>query len=540
MKKLIILCITLLFSLSIINAGTTQLTSCGKSSGWLDNEVYVLNFTSVPSGYANTYCFKFLDSVIAPSYPYILHNNITFQGVGDISILKTGDFHFFDFQHTAFTNHYHQSANFKFLDLSLTDNINNGNKYLFKTATGGGTPHIYYINTALVDNLSLNNFFSTGHYKLGAFQSAVFLNSNIDVKYLGAGINNGVPVGFRFNSINNSLFNIQTGWSSGILYNELNTFNNSVVVIHNFVIGSPTTNFYNSILKGYPHVDTNNDGKADSDLYTNMFNMNTKLDMFGYRFVQDINEGLELFGTGNKIINVEDESLNFGVNPLILGTGKSLNFDSSFSTLNMSDPKSIDIVSGNAYDCTLFNDLKCFIEDAGNTAVGGRFRGMITLDSNTKVNNLQLIRNNVNDWNIMSNGVDVLENNITITNNNIDSSIANVGTSEDDSRNLIKLRANNINLNNNVFNFSDSTGNSEYLYLDSTNEKTNKVYLNEFNNNIVLPTQNSTIFSYQCKAKLYNNYIDSNVVVSDSCSAGLNATPLIAYQHTDNKTYYFI
>lgn len=569
----------LMFVLMLINvnAGTTVLNSCGKNSGWLDNETYILNFTEIPSVYANTYCFQF-DSDL---------NNIKFQGISPINIKKTTSSIIFfqalnpydntnlilenitinrDYNTFSFYMFYLNNGNYNYsgmnidnVKINLTNSITTNNYFLFTKLDGSNTNWQIYLNDITINNLYVNNMnFLDGYIRNsgisgGSFNNYLHMNRlNMDNIFFNKG-----------NHIHNFIYvqGINSGRSDHRtrFYHENNLISNLVLLDNDPIYANPTSGYYTlissnntitaSTLKGDILTDVNDDNLAEDvprsdDASYSIENGLIYVDLFNYRFLQDYTEGEPFFNIQGKTALVPINNNTIG-SPLTITLQSTL--DSSFMETNFTNLNGFLLVN-KKIDCSIMSAELCsFVNDpTTTTSTGNLFASYIATQSNTLVNNAKF--NIIHDGSgsvsasILANFVDVAYSNINVTNNNLTSS-GNILTTgaETTSRQFIKLKGTSININNNNFEYTFPTiaGVGEFLYIESTNDESNTVTLNRFENTVTTPTTKSEVAQYKLKTNFYNNYLSNNVVLSTSSTTGVNVTPYIGFEHTDGKIYYY-
>ena len=524
----------LLFMMLSVNAGTTILNSCGKTSGWLSNEIYELNFNEVPSGYANSYCFRMGGVSLT---------NVTFtQSVDEIRVNKS--INFFD----TLVETTNTINGLDFLDLNIVAETGiNFNWFIFQfgqTGVGGNT----YTNL-IMDNTTLNGI---GYLALTKSTSAprnnVVSNWNItNSKIIGK--TSTSPFYASGSSGTSSITNVKIN-DSAFLFPSNNVlgikdsagslniiFGNSVITTGNYA-NTIGLSYYDSVLGNTYQVDSIDDNVADSDTLSNIFSSNMYKDLFGFTFFQDYNERRIAKTSNQRIVTLSQENFSGTSLVLTLDTNANQILDSSFSDFVFTEKWAMNIKNSNQIDCSLLSSSKCFFKDDLFNNIETSLNSFIILESNTLIKNLVFDKlydtNNINM--IGKFNTNVLRNNITISDSRLSRQDSRT---KSDSEIFIDLYSNNVEIVNNIF---DSAGNSSASYniinLEATNYVTNNIHSNSFTSTLA-SVGVSEIFSNKCDAQFYHNYIDSHYNVTNGCSGTLNVSPLIPYLHSNTNVYYY-
>ena len=523
------------------------LNSCGKNTGWTNGETYILNFTEIPEIYANTYCFDF----------DVTTNDIVFQGKGDnITNLGVRDINFLTSSNNVLQNTiYFQDLNlnnfnslfysFNLISVTLnnfqiTNSNLNGFNYGFRlSGSNGGGSDITLVNYIEFNNVSIIDLNDSLLYNQG---------TTIDRKYFNnVQVIDSLIVGSSDLTLNyNQLISGWGGYSGA--------FTNSVTTLNiNSVAGSQAINllttFDSTIVKGFPYVDSDDNNVGDSLLYGNMINPVISKDLFGFKFIQDFVEGEPYINTGlyKAIVPLENNltagsplTLNFG-SPLDLSLTDSTIFTNylgfflqegiscnNFGDRNLLSENYNCLISSNGFSGFLSNPFDTLIELIGGTIIENTYFLQGQSSSNTARILASSNGNSYNDIIIRSNVFADLVG------------ASEKGTGIIDTKPPLKLKGSEILIYDNVFlnsNLGLNIGQT-FLYVESTNPSSNKVYNNNFSIPLTLPL--SEIFSYKCDVDFYHNWIGATTLISQTCdNTSINLNPLIAFNHTDNKIYYF-
>lgn len=519
--------LVLVFLATGVNADT-YLNTCGKNTGWINGETYYINFTQIPVTYLNTYCFRFLNTDA---------NNINFIGTGNITNLANQNLNF------MFTERIHLTG------LTFSNiNINKINNFM---VIRGGYYTNEYVNDTTFEDIYINeigndfilhqDFVDPSPYQSLTLSNSLFnritiKNSDTFIENLLSGTN-----GYIYdNEIKNSYIagNQFIDNQFGVL-----TYRNVVedcVLNIDTAYETATGNITSSIYKNYFHIDDNGDGFADSDIYTNMFDMKTYKSLIGYNFFQDVEEGQNSFtlsgvDTRSSIfINDEVISSTWGVGVV----GLPIPFLSEFLGTILFD-KINGFSVGGGIDCLIFTLGKCYLQDSPTYTgiITSEYKGLMLVNNNDIIQNVDFHKIASNNGHIISNSQDVQYNPLTITNNNFTKADNNF---RDNNNFLIKLKGQNVLIRNNTFNLITSlNGSYEILSIESSNAISNEVTLNNFSFSYPAQTPTSVIFanSWQNTA-FYNNYVGTNIIVSDFGFYDVIINPMVSIVY-NNKIYYW-
>lgn len=549
-KKIIIMCLMLVTMLAGTNA-VTYLNSCGKTTGWVNGETYVINFTEVSVSYltsGKSGCFNVGNL-----------QDAKFTSMNKTVNMKSLKSMFYSYQSDPYgftADQYLFNSTFYDMDVSFYDN----NQSIFFYA--------FSVRAIFIRDSNFRNFKVTGMKSFYYFQpggSAVFsylLDSNMTSSWLEAegklfDVSNMIS-GYSYGGyvrglkIDNSVIEFK----SGIGYNNYMTVNFSNSIIMGTDFNSYGTNeselntiigYRDSLLKNVISVDVNDDNVADSDLYPQIFSSRISRDLFGYRFIQDFTEGQPFVTvTGKKAIVPIKSNDNLG-SPLTLNFGSPLDTSYMDSTIfnNYKGLVDTSIICNNFGNQTLVSPLyNCLFGTSGfSGGLTTKYRGVIQTNSNNKFSNMYVLQptSTNNTAQFISNENDVQYDNISISTNAFIDITGNtdMGVDINSAKPVIKLKASNVNISNNVFTYLNLGLNQQtFIILESTNPNSNLVTKNKFSTGTAYSIP-SEIFSYACDTKFYNNYLSSNETVISNTCLGINATPLIPYTHTDGKIYYF-
>ena len=521
--------IFVLFLMCIINVsyGTTYLNSCGKSSGWTNGETYLINFTEIPAVYATGYCFKF--NVLANS-------NMIFRQVTPLIEIKTSVAQLDMFE--GFGNNYIMEFS-TFEDFNIIDTTATGTVNFLEWGKTGGTGAIFRNNT--LQNMTLKNF---GHLYYSTDRGQYRDNLVDDIFFFGDRLQHGLinPANMFYNNrFESSAIIVNDLEESGAAVINFNFYYNSVITDRNSAVLSnigATTNFSNCVVKGFPHVDSDNDNVADSDLYAYHTLGRIYRTVKDVRYIQDVNEGLHFVVGSTTITQVEDEIIG---SPLILSTQTGTIVSSEFNTYLFSNFNGI-ILNSNSQYKNIFGLSDTLLQDniASVFTLGTPYKGLIRLSgSNLIISDLNFNKlSSNNNAHIISEFIGVTRNNITIQDNNL-------YKADDNFKYLnnyfIKIYGNNIDMNNNLFNMSTAFNNAyEVLDIQSINPTTNNVYENEFYFTGASATTPTLIFTDNHGTNFYNNYVGNKINITNEVTyTGLNVTPYKGFLYTDNKIYYY-
>lgn len=570
LKRVPLMFMTFLILIMGVNA-VTILDSCGKNSGWLDNETYLINITNVDNAYLNNYCFD-----ISGDF-----NNITFRQVSE-QIIYSNDlvgntFSILQFRKDSITT-------FERLENSIIENFNiyvdTPDRFNFIQLNGfGGVLDVRFSNNLInnntinyVQNNNQDNYFIYMHQSQSG--SARIENNEINNNYInGGGLYYGhygfQNLGSRYyvfnnNSINSNLailqkdrFNISnsilirrhSGSSGDSVQIINNTINNNVFVDYTNepIIFIETGNaqpetiignlFSSNMYAKHKFNDTNNNNIADTNEIIGLYgfvltNSNIYKDLFGYRFIQDFKEGAIGYttSTGLNLVLINDLD-NIGIGTEIYSPATNNNLiildylGSSFQELN-----GFRLINSNTdIDCSLISSERCVINDADANGVASlnKFKSYIATKDDVSISRLQF--DLLNESNTFISGIANADDNeyfgFNLINSRFDSAIYNFvllnpliggeAESEDYLYPNLKLKYSGATINNNFFYGLDNPSGTQYvyMYIDSTNPSTNNVYANTFSNLIINPDSPSCVFGFKAETNFFYNYIGSNITI---------------------------
>jgi hypothetical protein len=574
-KKILYIIVLTILCINI-GYGVEYLNSCGKSSGWISGETYIINFTEIPNTYLNNYCFLFNSEI----------DSINFiQGTEYIEIKTLGDISFFlssinfDIIDSSFENFniYNTKNEIIFLDLKSGSDLlyNNFNNITIKNLNNSDYNYFLYhyfliqgsSGATNIINLSNNNFNNiwaenTHFIDLRSIdQSILASNRKHTMTFSDNEIENvfaKLPPSFE-NTLSYGFISMQmTGrlvGGSEIYINVINnTMNNIVSTTQNdnpLKINFPSSIYAikdisnnsvtNSIFKNKLFEDANNDGMGDSGevwQYNILFpSPLIYLKLRDVTFIQDMKEGFDFNFANEKIYAISD--INLTTNDVITGTNTNNEIDGGNSFTTFQSAFSIDLGTGNTINCNMLSFLDyCSFNDNGYSSILGiSYRGLITLNSNNKIIGTYFSKNDgQNNAHIISNSVDVTRNNLEILDNIF---IKQDSRGKDGDEHLMKLKYTNLDIHDNTFTTGGLAGTEyELLSIDSVNAVSNEIYNNEFTSTLS-GFKVGEIFTENCDTLFYGNSIDSYYNITNGCTGELNVTPLVPYLHTDGKVYYF-
>lgn len=547
-KRLGLILAVIFLMFSSVNA-VEYLNSCGKNSGWTSGETYIINFTEIPNGYGNNYCFYF-DTNLA--------SNTTIKGLNQTLVEnKDSTFYFFD---SADGRDYY----FSFKDLNYENS--EGNTYIYNLDNYLSEFNPQYLSS------NLSNLFFKDVHSLAKLTNSGQNAEDRRTEVVNSNFNNVLVIsnylfsfdnsGNNFPRINNNNFTdfyiytqeneiVENINSVGQINN--NNFINSVIVSedNSDIIGSVSSNIYNdSIITKYPVNDSDDDNLADTDNFVYTNNQRVHVELEDYNFFQDVEEGSG-DGTFNFVNDKTKPYIFLSVNESY-EAGEFVDFDDNTFSFpianNITDSNHIvsknvwTLSSGSILDCSLLNTFDyCYFDNVGTeqTTIDD-FRGMLVLDSNTAIYNTftEQLDTDTNNNHIFSTASSQ-ESNMSFKNNTFRKSDGLSGTEQE----FLKLYTTSLDFSNNIVEM-DTLGNPANVYnfmnIQSTTSSTNEIYNNSFTSTGGAPTTPHKIFSLNCDTKFYNNYVGENVTALNySCGDNFNATPLVPYTHTNGNIYYF-
>lgn len=542
-KKIGLFFVMFFVALTSINA-VEYLNECGKDSGWVNGETYILNFTEVPATFSG-YCLRFDDNKN--------YQDITIKGINSIDVKTAIDFNFFYFGSVTSTDATYYKDNITFEDLEFFSSTDTKIDRFFYARS-------YYRTDNYIDNLKLtnvtldlkvNNFFfmysyytssgTAGNVRIqnGVFTDVVALDVSTLLYQTGV-INpsyfNGNNL-FYYNAFVDSLIiaeiqNQEVG-EARTVYNMRqtgNTIDDSV-----FSLKDRHTMFTNtnSIIDGYPFPDgVTGDNIAES---TNLQHITPKLSIqkLGFNFIQDVENGFDYTGINEKIVSINKEDL--GLNGLIIGANDNQIIE-FLNEINLINRVAINMRTSGQVDCSIFTPEKCVLTDLNYEGITTHdYRGLITTNPNNKINNVHIEKvNNLNNAHLISNPIDILYNNIEISNSQI-SRIDNRVKNLDE--HLIKFRYNSIDIHDNIFTMGGATSTNYELFYIQGDKNSNKIYNNVFESS--LSTIHGTeLFTVSCDTQFYNNKVSSQYTISNSC-LDVELNPTISYYNDDDDMIYY-
>lgn len=515
MKKIIIL-ILFILSIGIVNADVT-LNNCG-SQTWTNGEFYLINITSeINSG---TSCFTgFTDSnfvnltfkqvspqiVIDVSSKYSLFdagkyiNDSRFKDMNiDFVNSASTEFHFFDDTSLSLDDRHVVNNNF-------TNNTIRGMWYLQRQQGAGS-------DTAFDNNYFDGNYFVNFQALSRDSNSAQNNNFTNNFLYKGSVQNVIGTVGAKSNN-----------WFEGGVIA-------GVVSVQEFSSGF-TYNVTNSLVKGKLSNES-----ADTRVTSRKQFVDLRLDRFLENYVFAYDDIVD----NKNLIFIHDNQILTAVTPYSLGSvaGSSLQF---FQQHQLQTATEISLFD-NDFDCViLLGGCDMFVNST--TTLNSPWNGHITLIGGNTIDNIDVSidSTSTDDVRIISTSSEFTTDAVIISN----SEFTNSRTSGSDfgvngGKEFIKLKTNNLRLQDNRFEFSGSNSNNHTaLYIDSASPTSNLIYNNNFTDLRGSPTGTANIFNLEADARFYHNYIDSGVDYSIFNPPNLNVSPLITYQHSNGNIYEF-
>jgi len=553
-KKLGLIFLMLLMTLVSVNA-VTQLTSCGKTSGWLSDEVYEITFSEIPVTYTTAQCFYISNAGLT---------NMTFiQTQPQIDINGPNLAHFFKYysagsntggnyenfnlninQNTAFnflnSNNPSSFWSFNYLSNSnfnnITINSDNGlvNKMFDFYATAGSGPSGTYANEFILNDITLNDAYLI----------------KIDLGWNGGSIDMYVN---NWN-IDNLLLNYITSPDSmGYLDSDINTFlkiylsnwvmNNSIIMVDSNIpftkhlsSGTYSNNkIYSSTIQTifFDDTDDNNIGDISSSNWgtdTQFFIENPSIfvvDDNDY-YIQDIEESFDLIDNifNKTIYPVNDDGATFN-EPLIFNNLLGGNvYDCNYISLLGMETQSIFLRSGiTIQNCNLVSssDVTGLSYNAGDISFKGLGKIINNSITKTGLQDSTLIR----DEPLVTTIALQVEGNI----------IKSTSTGLTD----MKFIESNAQLTNRIANNNfDVLGDSVVSYISFLSDTSSVITENIFANSFSFT--NTYVFKDNSLSYANTMFYNNKIYDGDGLSLGVtnvNLNTLYAYEHTDNKIYFF-
>jgi hypothetical protein len=572
-KKLLLLLVVILLSLLSVNA-TTTLTSCGKNSGWVTGETYLINLTN-----PNIY-----DTIIGGDTCFLIPqsenvNGITFEQINDKLYFKNT--RLFQIQY------YPNALGFTFNNLDLVYNQNytsgfNGAFIYYNSlgqatySCGGGATYTmnYNFNNLNIVQENITNIAEliyqgvhaegrdcggtcAGYYTEGTTLNNIFYtNSFIKTQSTpifrigGTGGGEGYPcnsyrsgVGYMNYNATNSIFiaennKVNDYYNSGFGYSYTYPhYINSFTKIG--VYPETNTNYglayysLNSLGTYYTSVDTNYNNIDDANSDPNIVNQKIAVDVLGFTFFQDAEFGNAQFSSNKNIVAMGSNTLGVYTYPLNVFTNSNLSTELGYALFNNMFGISLPL---NSKIQSMFGKKMYMQDDTSILNSALNFKPLISITGNN-VEIQDVYFNKVhanNNGHIIANGISGTLNGINIHNNKFRKSDTNFKGSNNY---VLKFLGTSTTINNNTF-ILDTLNSGGYEILSLVgNKNSNKIYYNTFTTDVT-GTPNE-IFTNENNALFYNNYVGSNIVLSLNSSIDVNPTPLLAFNHSDGKIYYF-
>lgn len=545
MKKIrifLLFCMFIALYFIAIGNSVTYLNSCGKTSGWTNGETYILNFTSTDftnsdyyggadvdsNGY---YCFRF-DNVKS-DISFITDTNINNITMNFISTPLTNEQVAFLGSIDGYT-----FTNIRFYNTTF---IKDAGDFVFSTRNSKfGLIGNSFGGTVTVKNITILGFDYFRRSEETFAIASSYINDSI------------IVLNDDFISRDVSASDTTRIYDSFIHADSLHTYLNGKFIINRSVISLVSDNLTssyntnsiieNSMLRNIIGVDSNDDGVFDTTPVpsgkpaTYFQDLRVEDNLFGYQFIQDFNEG-DVFVSGSENVVTINSDIIGGVN--VHQTQAYEIFSPELVTLLYNNFNGIILTSNSALK-SFFNQIS-YMQDNLLSYFNSTddYKSLISISGNNiLISDIYFTKySNNNNAQIISDLLGVTRNNITIQDNTFYKSDDNFKYLNNY---IIKLKANNLNINNNNFSvYTNFSNGYEILDIEGTNPLTNKVSYNYFLSNISIGTD-TIIFSNNSDTKFYHNYIGTSVNITDELTyTGLNVTPLIAYNHTDSKIYYF-
>lgn len=528
-KKLSLICFTIISVFMVMNFGFSieSLNSCGKNSGWVNGETYLINFSTIPNTYSNNYCFRFDTSYNGINFEQITENINIESSSAQLDIFRS-------ISGNIVLNGF-ELYNLKINDTTTTGDVNLVNVY--RTGSIGAI-----FEDSLIENSTLLNFnalfFSTDR---GKYDNNTVYQTVFDGQYLFRGLINPTNIWVN-NYIDRTFLFIDDLEDSNGAVSVNNFYEDSVIIDKSdstLSSISPNSYFLECIIEGFEGVDTNDDNMQDSTVYANHINSSMfKTIQDDYTFIQNIEEGNPFDVGGKYLLTVNSEAIG---SPNTLQFQSNTKFSSEGIFLLYDNFNGLILTSGTEIK-SIFGEKINMQDQIGSVfTLGTQYKGLMRVSGNNLLIS-DLTFNKFSDDNnahIISDLTGVTRNDITISDNYFDKSDDNYKFLNNY---VLKLVVNNLNISNNIFNMSTSFNNGyEILDIDSTSPLTNKIKLNEFYLNAPISTTSTLIFTENMDSLFYNNYLDSGINITEEVdTSGLNITPLVGYLYdVDGKIYYY-
>jgi hypothetical protein len=522
--------LSFLFALFLIPLGFStshNITSCGTYS-FTQNDTYYINLSSTIITSGNQCLYVTASDV----------NNVTFVQLNpSIKISTPNNYNFLSVIN-------HKITHSRFYNFTLTfSNTNYQNSFIRTNAGSASNVNIEYSNFSnlQVKNntnfLEVENGFSTGSgsIKNNIFNNVTLIrNTNLfrTVVYNGLSSTNRLIGNLQ---INNSIFDIQT------FYNDTGTSRSSITdnnTYYNSVIYSSQSNqfnllknsiFQNSLIEFHLFNDSDENNIADTNYYNSTYNyslnsMKIYLTLNGYTYTQNY-----LFNQYNlhnkKVIFLNNMNLEGST----FSNTKNNLYDLLDTDNNMTLVNAIQLFSNSTLQCEFYN---CNLNDyststyTSNNAIN--FPLISTNGNDITIRNI-IFNNYYNNNNVsmIGNYQNYLYDTISLHNNFFSISKSNDSLSN---KGYINLYYNNINITNNTFALSGSSSVQHNIFdIKSSLSTTNNIYRNNFTSIITNTTYPSYIFNQYGQTQFYDNYISSNIKLSQNSLSNLNVNPSKSY-----------
>lgn len=527
-----------IFSAMTVAYADTYLNSCGKSSGWTDDTTYVLNFSQVGPGYTNYWCLNL------PARSPLENVTITSE-TGKLDILKDGTFKFISRETSVeeLSTTYHDNIIIKDIHFKKYGPANATTllKKRIKTDT-----KVYTRNLA-VENVTMENFDTMIEMEANddnlRIESGRFQNIKFYGNVLVDNVNDGASLVVSSILINNSVIMTDKVYDLSPV-NFLPAINpmsvehrNSVVISHenstNTGINEGTT-FNKSIVQGFPHDDTDNDGIADTNLYSGMTDMRIWMTIDDIRYLQDTVEGKQGIRTDEAHFVVDDHEADFTQGaeyPDIRNA--TYYFNNRYVQTNLSNVRALNLGTDGAMRIYPYEPNNALIDIvAGGSSSAQDYRGIIAVgDDNT----ISGIRFGQSLSPTLAQFISNLDGGNTISDFDFSyNDVLLVGFNSSNGGGQFRLRSYLADIHHNEFSPAVGVGNEE-IFLNISGFK-DRIYRNEFE----IPNGNYYLCGF-CSGgqRFYNNYFSENVYVAKSGyvpDIELNNT--VAYEE-DGTVYYF-
>lgn len=562
-KKLGLVFLTLFIIMSSVNA-VTELTSCGKSSGWVSGETYLINFTEIPITYTNEYCFELDANGL---------NNIEFLGTGKpinmnsaetrwfINVLPDADningvyrdihlnthnavWNGFIYQKTdsshqpASTNDFRYS-NFYNITMDSTNGVQGYLLYNFVYGYSSGADFQYWDYSNFTNVNLINHYFvyqSAISFMSGAYQGNRMSNIVIDNMFINNPKTNTFLLGQL--SINRGVGTISSIFTNWEIKNSV-FIGNTTEPIKYTITGSTMTNgghtVTNTLISDKIYNDSGDNNIGDISPFfwdiTNYFTISNPSIYTIFRgdyYIQDVKEAFDLIDDiTDKIVYPINDDYSTYLNPIHFdNTGGGNTYNCNFMSLLEMERQSIQLrYNNNLQNCNL-------VSSSILTGLNYEY-GDISFNSGMNIINNSITKTGTQDTVLIKD-----EYLATTIYTNIDSNIFKITSSGLTDMKFIESNAQFSNRI--VYNSFDVLGDSVVYYMSFLSNTDSFITRNTFGNSFSY----STTYLFKDNGISTSNINFFNNKISDDLGVkiGDNSVSLdyyYGYEHTDNKIYFF-